>query len=135
MENGPVIDINLVEQQASQPALPASGESGFKHEFVVGKVRCALCGKPYKSLSSNHLNSHIITREEYMAKFGVNDKDMHGDIKRNVLVGDDNSLKILSYIMDVYGLTRDRVKPFVIDHGFDGLKDLMKQAKDKNIQL
>lgn len=133
MENGPVIDVNLIGQQPLQAALPASDESVFKHELVAGKIRCAICGKLFKSLSSNHLNSHKMTRDEYMVKFGVDDKDMHGDIKRNVLMGDDNSLKILSYIMDAYGLTRNKVKPFVIENGFDGLKDLMKQAKDKNI--
>lgn len=132
MEDGPVIDVKAIEDQA-QTALPAAPVSKFKHEIVDGEVRCAECGRLMKSISGNHLNIHKMTRIDYMAKHGVSDKDMQGAIERKVRKGEDNSLTILSYIMKAYSLKRQEVKPFVKKHGFDDLKDLMAQAKDKGM--
>ena len=134
MEEGPFIDVSSIASKSSQLALPTAPESKYKHETVGGKVRCAECGKLLKSLSNNHLHTHNnMTREEYMAKHGVTDKDMQGDIERKVKTGDDNALKILGYIMKEYDITRSEVKAFVVKYGFKDLKDLMAQAKDKNI--
>lgn len=132
MESGPFIDVKAIEDEA-QKALPVTPEPKIKHEIVNGMVRCAECGKLLKSISGNHLSVHKMTRLEYMAKHGVSDKEMQGTIERKVRKGENNALKILSYIMKEYGLKRDEVKPFVAKHGFNDLKDLMIQAKDKNM--
>ena len=134
MEDGPIIDVKPISSQNARGALPASSDSKFKHEFVNGKVRCSICGKLFKSISQNHLNTHSnMLREDYMTKFGLNDDQMQGTIERHVKTGDDNSLTILSYVMKEYNLKRAEAKPFVIEHGFTDLVDLMAQAKEKGI--
>lgn len=131
MENMASFDVSSIEAEVPQVALPVAPASKFKHEKVAGKVRCAECGNTFKSLSVNHLHGHGITREEYMVKYGLTDKDMQGDIERKVKTGEDNALTIMSYIMKEYELKRAEVKPFVQKHGFKDIKDLMAQAKDK----
>lgn len=133
MENMASFDVSSIETEAPQVALPVAPASKFKHEKVAGKVRCAECGNTFKSLSVNHLNSHGITREEYMVKYALTDKDMQGDIERKVKTGDDNALTIMSYIMKEYDLKRAEAKPFVQQYGFGDIKGLMAQAKEKNV--
>ncbi|WP_084158980.1 MucR family transcriptional regulator [Solidesulfovibrio alcoholivorans] len=133
MENLASFDVSSIEAEAPQIALSVAPASKFKHEKVAGKVRCAECGNTFKTLSVNHLRIHGITREEYMVKYGLTDKDMQGDIERKVKTGDDNALTIMSYIMKEYDLKRAEVKPFVTEYGFSDIKGLMAQAKDKGI--
>ena len=84
-----------------------------------------------KSITIVHLKKHSInSREEYMQKHGVLNEDMNGNIKRKVLTGDHNSLKISNLIMKEYKVARSEVNNFIAKFGFDNLKDLMKQAKD-----
>ena len=129
-----VPDTYDVTPTSAQNKRLASSDSKFKHEVVNGKVRCAICGKLFKSISQNHLNTHEnILRDDYMIKYGVNDKEMQGTIERHAKTGDDNSLTILSYVMKEYKLKRAEAKPFVIKHGFVDLVDLMAQAKEKGI--
>lgn len=134
MENGPVIDAEIIDSKPAQAALPASSGSKFKHEIVNGMVRCAECGKLLKTLSANHLGQHDISRQGYMTKHAVSEKDMQGKIDRSkVKKGEDNALKIMSYIMKAYDIKRGEVKSFVVKHGFEDIKDLMAQAKEKGV--
>ena len=136
IQQGPdIIDVTPIQQVEKPKALPAPTESGFKHEIVEGKVRCAVCGKLLKSITLLHLKRHgFNTREEYMQKFGVSEKNMQGTIDRsNVKKGEDNALTIMGYIMKAYGIKRGEVKPFVIKQGYEDIKDLMAKAKEKNI--
>uniref|UniRef100_I2PWW9 ROS/MUCR transcriptional regulator protein n=1 Tax=Desulfovibrio sp. U5L TaxID=596152 RepID=I2PWW9_9BACT len=135
IQHGPdLIDVTAISQVEEQKSLPASKESGFKHEIVDGKVRCAECGKLLKSITLLHLKPHgFNSREEYMKKYGVSEKDMQGTIERNTKKGEDNALTIMSYIMKAYDIKRGQVKPFVVKHGFEDIKDLMAQAKEKSV--
>lgn len=130
MEDGPIVDVKPIRSQTDKVALPAASDSKFKNEIVNGKVRCFICGKLFKSMSQNNLNTHEnMLRDDYMAKFGVTDKDMQGTIERHAKTGDDNYLTILIYVMKEYNLKRAKAKPFVIKSGFANLVDLMVQAK------
>lgn len=136
IQQGPdVIDVTTIQQVEEPKALPAPTESGLKHEIVDGKVRCAVCGKLLKSITMLHLKPHgFNSREEYMKKFGVSEKDMQGTIDRsNVKRGEDNALTIMSYIMKAYDIKRGEVKTLVVKHGFEDIKDLMAKAKGKNV--
>jgi hypothetical protein len=137
IQQGPdIINVTTIQQVEEQKALPAPIESGFKHEIVDGKVRCAVCGKLLKSITNLHLGTHaeIKTREEYMEKFGVSEKNMQGTIDRSkAKKGEDNALTIMGYIMKAYDIKRGEVKPFVIKQGYKDIKDLMAQAKEKKI--
>jgi len=137
IQQGPdVIDVTTIQQVEEPKALPAPAEIGFKHEIVDGKVKCAVCGKLLKSITNLHLKTHseIKTREEYMQKFGVSEKDMQGTIDRsNVKRGEDNALTIMGYIMKAYDIKRGEVKTFVTEKGFEDIKDLMAKAKEKGV--
>ena len=127
LEEGPVFEANTILQTSSQPALPAVRPVKMNFSFFK-------CGKTFKSLTIVHLNSHgIKSREEYMQKYGVNNKDMTGDIKRTVLKGDNNPLKISDYIKKEYNVARSEVNNFIAKQNFKDikdLKDLMKLATD-----
>ncbi|MFU2207307.1 MucR family transcriptional regulator [Solidesulfovibrio sp. C21] len=134
LDHGPAYEANTILASSNQMALPAVPVGKFKHEYVDGKVRCAVCGKTFKSITIVHLKSHgINSREEYMQKYGVANEDMTGDIKRTVLKGDNNPLKISDYIMKEYKVARSEVSNFIAENGFKDLKDLMKQAKDAGV--
>ena len=137
LEQGPIFDTNTIPEPSSQPALPASSAppaSIFKHERVGDLVRCAECGKLMKSITVPHLKSHgINSREEYMQKYGALKEDMTGNIKREVLKGDENPLKISNLIMKEYKVAKGEVNKFIAKHGFADLKDLMKKAKDAGV--
>jgi hypothetical protein len=136
IQDGPdVFDVASVRQVEEQKALPSPTESGFKHEIIDGKVKCAVCGKLLKSITNLHLGTHteIKTREEYMQKFGVSEKDMQGTIERNTKKGEDNALTPMHHIAKAYGIKRAEVKPFVIKYGYEDIKDLMTKAKEKKI--
>jgi hypothetical protein len=135
IQHGPdIIDVTTIQQVEEPKALPDPTESGFKHEIVDGKVRCAVCGKLLKSITLLHLKPHgFASREEYMSKYGVSGKDMQGTIERNTKKGEENSFTIISYIMKAYDIKRAEAKPFVIKHGFEDIKDLMAQAKEKGV--
>jgi hypothetical protein len=136
IQQGPdIIDVTAVQQVEEPKALPAPTETGFKHEIIDGKVKCAVCGKLFKSITLLHLKPHgFSSREEYMQKFGVSEKDMQGTIDRsNVKRGEDNALTIMGHIMKAYDIKRGEVKPFVVEKGFEDIKDLMVKAKEKGV--
>ena len=125
LEEGPVFEANTILQPSSQPALPAVPVGKFKHERVGDLVRCAECGKPMKSITIVHLKKHSInSREEYMQKHGVLNEDMTGDIKRTVLKGDNNPLKISDYIKKEYNVAKSEVNNFIAKQNFKDIKDL-----------
>ncbi|BAH73573.1 MucR family transcriptional regulator [Solidesulfovibrio magneticus] len=130
LEQGPVFETNPIPEPSTQAALPAPSAGIFKHERVGDFVTCAECGEQMKSISIAHLKKHgINSREEYMQKHGVLKKDMIGNIKREVLKGEENPLTVLGHIMREYKVARDDVNEFIAEHGFTDLKDLMKKAK------
>ncbi|MFU2207737.1 MucR family transcriptional regulator [Solidesulfovibrio sp. C21] len=98
-------------------------------------VKCAVCGKEFKVLGTKHLESHGLTRKEYMEKFGVSKKDMSIKIARKTLTGEDNPLKQIQMIMKEFGIKRGEVTQFVMDKGYGGLKELTAEVKEKNIGL
>lgn len=136
IQRGPdFIDVNPIQSVDRLKSLPGSTGNEGKHEVVDGMVKCAECGKLLKSITSLHLQKHPVTktRQEYMQKYGVSEKDMQGTIERNVKKGQDNALTIMSYIMKAYDIKRGEVKPFVAEHGFEDIKGLMTQAKEKGV--
>ena len=137
IQRGPdVIDVNPIQTVDVLKSLPGSAGNEGKHEVVDGMVKCAECGKLLKSITSLHLQKHAVTktRQEYMQKYGVSEKDMQGTIDRSkVKKGEDNALTIMSHIMKAYDIKRGEVKPFVVEHGFEDIKDLMAQAKEKGV--
>ncbi len=126
LKSGPIIDI--------EPE-PMKQIEAQQHTKTRKSVKCAICGKEGKVLTSKHLASHGLTREEYMEKFGVTKKDMSVKIARKTTTGDDNPLKQMQLIMKEFGLKRGDVKKFVSDKGFDGLKGLAATAKEKNVGI
>jgi len=126
LKSGPIIDIE------PEPVIQIEAQ---RHEKTRKSVKCAICGKESKVLTKAHLESHGLTREEYMEKFGVSKKDMSVKIARKTVTGDANPLKQMQLIMKEFGLKRGEVKKFVIDKGFDGLKGLAATAKEKNVGI
>lgn len=130
MERGPVWDVKEIVNQEPQTALPAAQEVKFKHEVVDGQVRCAICGKLFTSLNMKHLSSHgFSSKEEYMNRVGVSPEKMIGT-KRTMPEGEDFPVVVFANIMKKYGKKRNEVTQFIMDSGFDGLKDLTSKARE-----
>jgi len=123
---GPIIDV---------VAEPMKQVEEQRHSKTKKAVKCAVCGVEFKVLGSKHLDSHGLTREQYMEKFGVSKKDMSIKIARKTTTGEDNPLKQVQMIMKEFGIKRNEVKKFVVDKGFDGLKSLALTAKEKNVGI
>lgn len=104
------------------------------HEKSNAYVKCAVCGKEFKTLTSRHLATHgFHSRTEYMKKFNVRLKDMSIHIKRNVTKGDNNPLMCMHRIMDEFKIKKGEVKSFVVKSGYTGLKELIDKAIEGNI--
>jgi hypothetical protein len=128
IKNGPeFIDVTPVLQTAPQQALPVSHQVKFKHEIVGGEVKCAICGKMFKTLGILHLRMHDFKSvEEYMELVGVKKEDMVGNkVKKNK---EDYPVVLFTEISKAYGKNRKEVMPFLKSHGFNDLKDLMTKA-------
>lgn len=123
---GPIIDV--------QPE-PMKQIEAAQHVKTKKGVKCAVCGVEFKVLGTKHLETHGLTRKEYMDKFGVTKKDMSVKIARNTLTGENNPLKQIQMIMKEFGIKRGDVTQFVLDNGFDGMKSLAAAAKEKNVGI
>jgi len=123
---GPIIDI--------QPE-PIKQIEAPQHVKTKKGVKCAICGAEFKVLGTKHLESHGLTREQYMEKFGVSKKDMSIAIARKTAKGEANPLKQMQMIMREFGVKRGAVTQFIMDKGYDGLKQLTAAAKEKNVGI
>jgi len=126
LRSGPIIDIAPEPMKQIEAAQHVKTKKG---------VKCAVCGEEFKVLGSKHLESHGLTRKEYMDKFGVSKKDMSVKIARKTLSGDDNPLKQMQMIMKAFEVKRGDVTQFIMDKGYSGLKELAAAAKEKNVGI
>jgi len=123
---GPIIDV--------QPE-PMKQIEAAQHVKTKKGVKCAVCGKEFKVLGTKHLESHDLTRKEYMEKYGVAKKDMSVKIARKTLTGENNPLKQMQMIMKEFKIKRGDVTQFVKDNGFDDMKSLAAAANEKNVGI
>lgn len=120
LKTGPQSD----SPQSNAPQYPL-----HSHEKSNAYVKCAVCGKEFKTLTSRHLATHgFASRIEYMKQYNVRLKDMSIHIKRNVTKGDNNPLMCMHRIMDEFKIKKGEVKNFVVKSGYAGLKDLIAQS-------
>lgn len=123
--------LNAGPQAENHPA-PVSTSAPHSHEKSNAYVKCAVCGKEFKTLTSRHLATHgFRSRTEYMKKYNVRLKDMSIHIKRNVTRGENNPLMCMHRIMEEFKIKKGEVKNFVVKSGYSGLKDLIKQSIDE----
>lgn len=104
-----------------------------KHEVTADGVKCAICGKVAKVLTKKHLAKHNISREEYLKRFNVKKKDMHIVTNRPNVSGMYNPLKVMNEIMKGHGIERNAVQNYVKQHGYDSIKALLADAKEKKV--
>jgi hypothetical protein len=123
---GPIIDV--------QPE-PMKQIEAPQHVKTKKGVKCAVCGEEFKVLGTKHLESHGLTRKEYMDKYGVAKKDMSVKIVRKTTSGEDNPLKQMQMIMKTFEVKRGGVTQFIMDKGYSGLKELAAAAKEKDVGI